>query len=130
MRRHYIWNNYFYDKRKMIYENIYFAIFLASFATYFCRASGVYFSKKIKLNSKLFTLISYISIGVIVAIITRIIVFPKGILLDAPNVVRYISILALVLCYYLLNKNVILSTTIACFIFYLSLKLSKSFILF
>ena len=107
----------------MSHENIYIAILLAALATYFSRASGVFFSKKIHLDSKLFTLIRYISVGVIVAIISRIILFPKGILSESLDWTRYFSVFILVTSYFLLKKNVILSSILACVVFYICLKL-------
>ena len=107
----------------MIVENIYLAILVAAIATYFSRGSGVIFSKKIKVDSKVFHLISYISIGVIVAIISRIIIYPKGILAETNSLVRYCSVLVLILSYFITKKNVILSTSFSCFVFYLLLKI-------
>ena len=59
-------------------ENIYIAILVASIATYTCRCLGVIFSKRLKVESDLFELIKCISIGVIVAVIARIIFFPMS----------------------------------------------------
>ena len=54
-------------------ENIYYAILLAAIATYLCRVFGLLFSKKIDINSSFFTLIEYISIGIIISVIAKII---------------------------------------------------------
>ena len=62
----------------MIEENILLAILVSAIATYLCRFFGVLFSKKLKIDSWLFDWIKCISIGIIVAVISKIIFFPEG----------------------------------------------------
>lgn len=90
-------------------ENIYIAILLASIATYMCRASGVIFSKKINIDSGFFKWIEYISMGIIISVITKIIFFPEGILIQTSLSSRLITILFLITIYYLSKKNILLS---------------------
>ena len=82
-----------------------------------------FLNDSINTQSEIFKLISYISLGVVVAIIARIIIFPKGMLSEIPSVLKYTSVLTLIVSYYLLKKNVILSTLLACIFFYICLKL-------
>ena len=90
-------------------ENIYIAILLASIATYMCRASGVIFSKKINIDSGFFKWIEYISMGIIISVITKIIFFPEGILIQTSLSSRLTTILFLITIYYLSKKNILLS---------------------
>ena len=98
-------------------ENIYIAILLASIATYLCRASGVVLSKRLDINSNLFKWIEYISMGIIISVITKIIFFPEGILINTSLTSRLITILFLIAVYYLTKKNILLSL-IASIIFF------------
>ena len=90
-------------------ENIYIAILLASIATFFCWASGVILSKKINIESNFFKWIEFISMGIIISVITKIIFFPEGILNQTSLVDRLITILFLLLLYYLTKKNILIS---------------------
>ena len=90
-------------------ENIYIAILLASIATYLCRSSGVIFSKKINIHSGFFKWIEYISMGIIISVITKIIFFPEGILNLTSLSSRLTTILFLIIIYYLSKKNILLS---------------------
>ena len=60
---------------------IYLSILAASLGTYFCRAFGVYSARNISTNSPVFHWIKCVSIGVISAVIARIILFPEGIIM-------------------------------------------------
>ena len=104
----------------MIYENIYIAIIVASIATYICRCSGVFFSTRLKVDSNVFELIKCISIGVIIAVIVRIILFPVGLLDTSPLYSRLIGVSILLFTYFLFNKNILLSTILGTFSFFLS----------
>ena len=90
-------------------ENIYIAILVAAIATYLCRASGVVFSKKIDIKSNFFIWIEYISIGVIISVITKLIIFPEGILNQTNLASRLITIVFLLIIYYITKKNILLS---------------------
>ena len=90
-------------------ENIYIAILISAIATYFCRASGVVFSKKIDIKSNFFILIEYISMGIIISVITKLIIFPEGILSQTTLASRLITIIFLLTIYYITKKNILLS---------------------
>ena len=91
-----------------MHENIYIAILLAAIATYFCRASGVILSKKLDIKSNIFRWIEYISMGIIISVITKIIIFPEGILNQTNLASRLITIIFLLIIYYL-TKNILIS---------------------
>ena len=98
-------------------ENIYLSILLAAIATYLCRASGVVLSKKLNVNSSIFTWIEYISMGIIISVITKIIFFPMGILNETSIVSRILSIIILLLTYYSTNKNTLFSLMVSIIFF-------------
>ena len=100
----------------MIIENIYTSLIVAAIATYFCRFMGVIFSSRLSPEGWLFDWIKCISIGIIVAVISKIIFFPEGFLEETSNFSRIISTISLLIIYFLFKRNillaVILSTTI------------------
>tara|TARA_B100001741_G_C16256703_1_gene461043 strand:- start:190 stop:513 length:324 start_codon:yes stop_codon:yes gene_type:complete len=90
-------------------ENIYNAIILASIATYVCRAAGVVFSKKLNVNSDLFNWIECISMGIIISVISKIIFFPEGMLTETALINRILTILFLLIIYFISKKNILIS---------------------
>ena len=97
---------------------IYLSIIVASLGTYFCRAFGVFSSKNIKPESPIFDWIRCVSIAVIAAVITRIILFPVGILEEASLLNRIICTLIALGFFFSFKRNIILSVLISatCFI--------------
>ena len=97
---------------------IYISILVASLGTYFCRAFGVFSAKNITPNSPIFHWIRCVSIAVISAVITRIILFPAGMLEDASLLNRALCTLIALVIFFSLKKNVILSvvTSATCFV--------------
>ena len=98
-------------------ESIYIAIIFASIATYLCRAAGVFFSKNIIFQSHIFNWIQCVSIGVIVAVIIRMILFPTGILEDTMLTNRIIASITLINIYIFFKKNILLSVLVSTIIF-------------
>ncbi len=98
-------------------ENIYYAILLAAIATYLCRVFGLLFSKKIDINSSFFTLIEYISIGIIISVIAKIIFYPEGMLGQTTLEARITTIFFLLIIYFLTKKNILFSLISSTFFF-------------
>ena len=98
---------------------IYFSIFLASLATYSCRAFGVKLSNRVKIKSNFFDWIECISIGIIVSVITKIIFFQEGMLEQTLLSTRIISIIVLLIIYFSIKKNIILAIVVATTLFIL-----------
>ena len=98
-------------------EQIFLAIAVSSIATFFCRSLGVIFSVKLKQDSWIFDWIKCISIGIIVAVISKIIFFPEGILEDTSKISRVFSTLSLMIIYYLIKKNILISVSLSTAIF-------------
>ena len=91
----------------MTANTIYIAIFLATCATYLCRAMGVFSAKNINTNSPVFNWIKCVSIGIISAVISKIILFPAGILSETESESRIVATIVTLLAYFLFKKNVI-----------------------
>ena len=72
-------------------QTIVLAIIVSAIATYFCRSMGVLFSSRLRIDSWIFDWIKCISIGIIVAVISKIIIFPEGILKSTSQRRIYIS---------------------------------------
>ena len=98
-------------------EQIFLAITVSSIATFFCRSLGVFFSSKLKENSWIFDWIKCISIGIIVAVISKIIFFPEGILEGTSKLSRVLSPFSLVIIYYLIKKNILISVSLGTALF-------------
>ena len=98
-------------------ENIYVAILVAAVATYLCRAAGVYFSKKLSIKSNFFYWIECISMGIIISIISKIIFFPEGILIETTLSSRLVAIILLFIIYFLSKQNILLSLVISTIFF-------------
>ena len=94
-------------------HTIILAIIVSSVATYFCRSMGVIFSTRLQIDSWIFDWIKCISIGIIVAIISKIILFPEGILESTSQKSRLLVTSSLVIIYYLFGKNILLSVSLA-----------------
>ena len=101
----------------MIEENILLAILVSSIATYFFRFLGVICSKKLTINSWFFDWIKCISIGIIVAVISKIIFFPEGILEKTSDYSRFLTTLLLIIIFYASKKNILLSVTLSTIFF-------------
>ena len=103
----------FLEKKNMTANFIYLAIFAASVATYLCRALGVFSSKNLSTDSPIFHWIKCVSIGVISAVITKIILFPAGLLSETTFGSRIIATLVAVVVYFLFKQNVLLSVFVS-----------------
>ena len=87
------------------------AIIASTMATYICRALGVALSSKLNENSWAFDWIKCVSIGIIIAVISKIIFFPEGILEDTSRISRFLATFLLIFLYYFVGKNILLSVT-------------------
>ena len=91
----------------MTANTIYTAIFIATCATYLCRAMGVFSAKNINTDSPIFNWIKCVSIGIISAVIAKIILFPVGILSETESESRIIATIITLVTYFLFKKNLI-----------------------
>ena len=78
-------------------SNITLVIAVTSIATYFSRSLGVLFSERIDKNSKIFRLFDCIAYSTLAALISKVVVFPAGDLVEANNLIRFIVVFVCVL---------------------------------
>tara|TARA_B100001057_G_scaffold407408_1_gene421236 strand:+ start:181 stop:525 length:345 start_codon:yes stop_codon:yes gene_type:complete len=104
--------------REVTSSIIIIALMLSALATYLCRATGIMLANSIDVESKFFIWIKYVSFGVISAVISKIVFFPVGILEDSQVDARIISTVILVVSYYSIKNNILLSLSMSILTFY------------
>ena len=96
--------------------NIVLAILITSLATFSSRFLGVYTAETIKENSKIFRWFNCLAYSTLAALISRIIIFPSGVLSEVDYLIRFIVIIASVLIFYLTKKNLVYPTSFSAII--------------
>ena len=86
------------------------AILVTSLATFSSRFLGVITSEKIKENSKIFRWFNCLAYSTLAALISRIIIFPSGVLSEVDYLIRFIVIILSILIFYLTKKNLVYPT--------------------
>ena len=81
--------------------SIVWAILVTSFATYLSRFLGVVSSEKIKEKSKIFKWFNCLAYSTLAALITRILIFPSGVMSEVDYLIRFIVVFISVLIFYL-----------------------------
>ena len=94
-------------------SNIMLVILVTSIATYLSRFLGVVSAEKIKETSKLFRWFNCLAYSTLAALITRIVIFPSGILYEADYTIRIIVLLISILVFYLTKKNLVYPTVLS-----------------
>ena len=90
--------------------NILFAIIVTSLATYSSRFFGVLTSEKIDENSKIYRWFNCLAYSTLAALISRVLIFPNGILEETSYFIRLIIIFSSILIYYVTKKNLVYPT--------------------
>ena len=90
--------------------SIVLAILVTSFATYLSRFLGVVSSEKIKEKSKIFKWFNCLAYSTLAALITRILIFPSGVMSEVDYLIRFIVIFISVLIFYFTKKNLVYPT--------------------
>tara|TARA_B100001250_G_scaffold304108_1_gene265920 strand:+ start:55 stop:381 length:327 start_codon:yes stop_codon:yes gene_type:complete len=90
--------------------NILFAIIVTSIATYSSRFFGVLTSEKINENSKIYRWFNCLAYSTLAALISRVLIFPNGILEETSYFIRLIIIFSSILIYYVTKKNLVYPT--------------------
>ena len=80
--------------------NILFAIIVTSLATYSSRLFGVLTSEKINENSKIYRWFNCLAYSTLAALISKIVIFPSGILIETSYLLRFIVIITSILIFY------------------------------
>ncbi len=86
------------------------AIIVTSFATYISRFLGVITSMNINENSKIYRWFNCLAYSTLAALISRVLIFPNGDLVDTTYLSRIIVIIIAILIYYLTKKNLVYPT--------------------
>ena len=90
--------------------SIVLVIFVTSLATYLSRFLGVVSSEKIKEKSKIFKWFNCLAYSTLAALITRILIFPSGVMSEVDYLIRLIVISISVLIFYFTKKNLVYPT--------------------
>ena len=94
-------------------SNIILVILVTSFATYLSRFLGVVSSEKIDETSKLFKLFNCIAYSILAALISRIVIFPYGVLQEADLWLRLFVVIICIIIYLLSKKNLVYPTVLS-----------------
>ena len=90
--------------------NIVYAILVTSLATFLSRFLGAVTSQGIKETSKLFKWFNCLAYATLAALISRTIIFPAGILMDASYSSRLSVVLLSVFVFFISKKNFVYPT--------------------
>ena len=94
-------------------SNIILVIAVTSIATYLSRFLGVLFSERIDKNSKIFRLFDCIAYSTLAALISKVVVFPAGDLVQANNLIRFIVVFVCVGVFFIAKKNLVYPTVLS-----------------
>ena len=92
------------------------AVIVTSLATYLSRILGVLTSTKINENSKIYRWFNCLAYSTLAALISRVIIFPNGALLETSYMTRLIVIVFAVCIFYLSKKNLVYRTVFSAII--------------
>ena len=97
-------------------SNIVLVILTTSLATYLSRFLGVVSSEKIKETSKIFRWFNCLAYSTLAALISRIVIFPSGVLSEADYVIRIIVLITSILVFYVTKRNLVYPTVFSAII--------------
>tara|TARA_B100000287_G_scaffold109611_1_gene101948 strand:- start:471 stop:797 length:327 start_codon:yes stop_codon:yes gene_type:complete len=86
------------------------AIIVTSIATYSSRLLGVLTSLKINEKSKIYRWFNCLAYSTLAALISRVLIFPNGVLTEASYLLRIIVIFVSILIFFLSKKNLVYPT--------------------
>ena len=99
-------------------SNILLAILVTSIATYSSRFLGVLTSEKINENSKIYRWFNCLAYSTLAALISRMIIFPAGVLAESDYLIRFIVIVLSILIFYVTKKNLVYPTVFSAIILF------------
>jgi len=97
----------------MTSNNIVLIIIITSVATYISRVLGVLTSERLSIKSKIFSWFNYMAYSILAALISRMIIFPAGALLESTLLIRLIVITVCVAVFIYSKKNLVLPTILS-----------------
>tara|TARA_A100001035_G_scaffold278800_1_gene278512 strand:- start:404 stop:730 length:327 start_codon:yes stop_codon:yes gene_type:complete len=92
------------------------AIVVTSLATYSSRFLGMLTSLKINEKSKIYRWFNCLAYSTLAALISRVLIFPNGVLMDTSYLIRVIVILIAILIYFVSKKNLVYPTVFSAII--------------
>ena len=98
--------------------NILLAILVTSIATYSSRFLGVLTSERINENSKIYRWFNCLAYSTLAALISRMIIFPTGVLAESDYFIRLIVIVLSILIFYVTKKNLVYPTVFSAIILF------------
>ena len=98
--------------------NILLAILVTSIATYSSRFLGVLTSERINENSKIYRWFNCLAYSTLAALISRMIIFPSGVLAESDYFIRLIVIVLSILIFYVTKKNLVYPTVFSAIILF------------
>ena len=99
----------------MTSSSIVLIIIITSVATYISRVLGVLTSERLSIKSKIFSWFNYVAYSILAALISRMIIFPAGALLESTLLIRLIVITVCVIVFIYSKKNLVLPTILSFF---------------
>ena len=97
----------------MTSNSIVLIIIITSVATYISRVLGVLTSERLSIKSKIFSWFNYVAYSILAALISRMIIFPAGALLESTLLIRFIVIAVCVSVFIYSKKNLVLPTILS-----------------
>ena len=97
----------------MTSSSIVLIIIITSVATYISRVLGVLTSERLSIKSKIFSWFNYVAYSILAALISRMIIFPAGPLLESTLLIRLIVITVCVAVFIYSKKNLVLPTILS-----------------
>ena len=95
------------------------AIIVTAIATYSSRFLGMLTSEKINEKSKIYRWFNCLAYSTLAALISRVLAFPNGDLVDTSYLVRFIVIISAILIYFLSKKNLVYPTVFSAIILWI-----------
>ena len=94
-------------------SNIVLVIAVTSIATYLSRSLGVLFSERIDKNSRIFRLFDCIAYSTLAALISKVVVFPAGDLVEADISIRLLVVFVCVSVFLIAKRNLVYPTVLS-----------------
>ena len=101
----------------MTSSSIVLIIIITSVATYISRILGVLTSERLSIKSKIFSWFNYVAYSILAALISRMIIYPAGALLESTLLIRFIVITVCVVVFIYTKKNLVLPTVLSFVLF-------------
>ena len=97
----------------MTSSSIVLIIIITSVATYISRVLGVLTFERLSIKSKIFSWFNYVAYSILAALISRMIIFPAGALLESTLLIRFIVIAVCVSVFIYSKKNLVIPTILS-----------------